>query len=247
MLPIEVRAYLAELMERTYTRTQLELLAEKFGATGLGRNKLLLAKDILSKISEEKEKELIQKVILDARKLDAMKEIEESLNEFERILESALFLRIDESGNIVPIVEPSIKPDFEKEKGYLEQMMKKYGFQLANSHFRQALETYKTSYPGFVALFRNSLQALIGEMIEQKGEQSSPVFTDNITKLVKVGILKRTEKGEEVKAVQSLFGMLSHYGSHPEYVTDEIAQLLYVWTISTLSFLIKRFEKVSEE
>ena len=58
MLPLEVRAYLSELIETTYTRSEIENLANKFGVEAAGRNKLLLAKDFLSKLSEKREIEL---------------------------------------------------------------------------------------------------------------------------------------------------------------------------------------------
>ena len=246
MLSLEVRAYMSELLENTYTRSEIENLANKFGVVAYGRNKLLLAKDFLSRLPEGREKELIEKTVSDAMKRAEWNEsLIENLEELARILESTMFYRIDERGKIVPIVEPSIKPDVGKERGFLERQMEGFGFDLALSHFRQALDTYKISYPGSIALFRNSMQALIEEIIKQRGENLLPVFTDNIRKLVKMGVLKKLKREEEFRAVESLFKMLSHYGSHSEHVTEEVANLLYVWTITTLSFLLKRYQKLS--
>ena len=237
---------MSELLENTYTRTEIENLANKFGVIAFGRNKLQLAKDFLSRLSERRENELIERAVSDAMKRSEWNEsLIENLEEFARILESTMFYRLDERGKIVPIVEPSIKPDLGKEKGFLERQMEKFGFDLALSHFEQALNTYKVSYPGSIALFRNSMQALIEKMIKQRGERLLPVSTDNIGRLVRIGVLKKLERKEEVRTVESLFRMLSHYGPHPEEVTEEVANLLYVWTITTLSFLLKRYQRLS--
>lgn len=184
MLPLEVKACLTELLEKVYTKTQLRRLANKFGIVLEGQWKRHLSEDLLSKIPEEKEKELIQKVILEARKKTVLEDVKESLEELERFLESVMFLKVDRSGEIIPIVEPSITPDMDKEKGFLEQQMKDYGFEMASRHFRDALATYKTSYPASIAMFRNSLQALVEEIIRQKGERPLPVFTDNMQMLI---------------------------------------------------------------
>ena len=80
-------------------------------------------------------------------------------------------------------------------------------------------------------------------MIKKKGERVLPAFVDNIRRLTKIGILRKLPRDEEVKAIESLFRMLSHYGSHPEFVSENIATFLYVWTISTLSFLLKRYQE----
>lgn len=121
MLPLDVKAYLSDLMEKTYSRSALELLANKFGVEPNGMNKLQIAQDFLSKVREQREKELIGRVIYDARKrADLDEEVCELLSEFERILESTLFLKVDENRNVVPIVEPLIKPDMGKERGFLE-------------------------------------------------------------------------------------------------------------------------------
>lgn len=243
MLLTEVKAHLTGLLMKTYTKGDMRLLAGKLGIPSLqGIWKRHLAEDLLSKVPNDKENELIQRVICDARKLRANEEINEALAELEPILETMLHIKVDKNGRIVPTVEPSIKLDFEKEKGFLEEQMKKHGFKLAHSHLRGALDTYKTSYSGSIALFRNSLQALVEEIIKLKKEIPFSGFADNLRKLIKLGILKKFEKDEEYDSIYSLFKMLSHYGSHPEYATAETAQFLYIWTISTLSFLMKRFE-----
>ena len=185
LLPLEVRAYLSELIETTYTRSEIENLANKFGVEASERNKLLLAKDFLSKLYERREIELIENVVYDAMKRSEWnRDLPRLLREFARVLESTMFYGIDENGNVVPIVEPSIKPDIVKERGYIEQQMRKLSFKLSLSHFREALDVYKSSYPGSIALLRNSLQALIEEIIECRKERVLPVFTDNIRKII---------------------------------------------------------------
>jgi len=42
-----------------------------------------------------------------------------------------------------------------------------------------------------------------------------------------------------------LFGMLSHYASHQEIITEEIASLLFPSVSSFLRFLLERYEKVT--
>lgn len=245
MLPLDVRASLAELIENVYTRAQLELLANKFGIEPRGNNKLTLAKDFLSKLPKDREKELIEKVILDARRARWNSDVCRILPEFERVLEGSMLCSVDKDGRVTPIVEPSIKPDIEKQKGLIEQQMEELNFNLAYKHFRDALKTYKASYPGSIALFRNSLQALVEGMIREQRKKLCGGFKDNVVKLTEIGVLKKLEKKEEVEAVYALFKMLSHYGSHPEDVTEEVVNFLYPWTISSLLFLLKRYKKFS--
>ena len=248
MLPLDVRACLSDLMVSVYTRTEMELLANKFSVMPVGQNKLKVAMDFLSKIAPERELEVVQKVVGEARKIVRRGGYEseyvwKKLSESERVLEVSMLMYVDSQGNISPIVETSIRPDIEEQKGYLQQEMTELGFTLACSHLTQALETYRVSYPGSIALFRNSLQALVKDIVQKRGMTPYRVFTDTIRLLVDVGVLKRLERDEELKTVESLFRMLSHYGSHPEYVTEEIANFLYLWTISAFSFILKRYRQ----
>jgi len=248
MLPLDVRACLSDLMAIVYTRTIMELLANKFGVMPEGENKLKVAMDFLSKIPPERELELVQKVVRDARETVARGGygsdlVHEKLGELERVLEVSMLMYADSHGNISPIVETSIRPDVEEQKGYLQREMTELGFTLARSHLTQALETYRVSYPGSIALFRNSLQALVEDIVQKRGRTPLRVFTDTIRLLTDVGVLKRSERDEELKAIESLFRMLSHYGSHPEYVTEEVANFLYLWTISVFSFILKRYRQ----
>lgn len=248
MLPLDVRACLSDLMAILYTRTQMELIANKFGVMPEGPNKLKVAMDFLSKITSERELEVVQKVVRDAREIIMLggynrDVVQEKLSELERTLEVSMLMYVDSAGNISPIVETSIRPDVEEQKGYLQREMTELGLTLACSHLTQALETYRVSYPGSIALFRNSLQALVEDILRKRGITPLKVFTDTIRLLTDVGVLKRTERDEEIKAIESLFRMLSHYGSHPENVTEEVANFLYLWTISAFSFILKRYRQ----
>lgn len=249
MLPLDVRACLSDLMSALYSRTNIELLANKLNIEPEGENKFKVAMDFLSRISGANELKVVQKVVQDARKYirvgDYEGAVEEKLGELEMSLEVSLLIIVDSDGVVLPVVEESIKPDLEERKSYLQTEMTKQGFTLSASHLTQALETYRVSYPGSIALFRNCLQSLIEEIIKRRRITPLNVFTDAIKQLVDAKVLKETERGEEPKSIEALFRMLCHYGSHPEFVTEEVANFLYLWAISTLSFILKRYEKPS--
>jgi len=247
MLPLDVRACLSDLMSVVYTRTNIELLANKLNIEPAGENKFKVAMDFVSKLSGANELKVVQRVVQDARRYISVSDYEgaaeEKLRELEMALEVSLLIIVDSDGVVVPVVEESIKPDMEKGKSYLKTEMTKQGFNLSTSHLIQALETYKVSYPGSIALLRNCLQSLVEEIIKRRGITPLRVFTDTIKQLVDAGILKETERDEEPKSVEALFRMLCHYGSHPEFVTEEVASFLYLWAISTFTFILKRYEQ----
>ena len=128
MLPLDVRACLSDLMVNVYTRTEMELLANKFGVMPLGQNKLKVAMDFLSKIAPERELEVVRKVVLDARGIVShggyySDVVKKKLGELERVLEVSMLMYVDSQGNISPIVETSIRPNIEEQKGYLQREM----------------------------------------------------------------------------------------------------------------------------
>lgn len=238
MLPLAVRAYLVDLLQ-VYSRRELENLVNKFGIECKGISKFEIAKNFLSKLPEGRESELIEKVI---SKVGRRGEFRELIRDFERALSSELLWEIDARGKVSPLVEPLIKPDVDKEKGSIERKMEEFNFQLAKKEFKDALNIYKISYQGSFALFRNSLQELVEEIIRRGRMEPPKKFEDATAMLTEIGVLKKLEKKEESNAVYALFKMLSHYGSHPQEVTDEVAIFMYLWIISLLSFLLKRYE-----
>ena len=153
----------------------------------------------------------------------------------------------DEEGKVMPLVEESIKPDVEKEKSYLVQEMKEISFELSLKNFKDALNSYATTYKGSIALLRCTLESLVREIINKRGIEPFDNFTDTIGMLPKVGLLKATEKNEETGTVTALWRMLSHYGSHPELVDPDTANFLYVWSVCSISFLLKRFKSLVQK
>ncbi len=249
MLPLDVRACLSDLMSALYSRTNIELMANKLNIEPEGENKFKVAMNFSSRISGANELKVVQKVVQDARKYIIVSDydgaVEEKLFELEMALEVSLLITVGSDGVVSPVVEESIKPDLVERKSYLQTEMTKQDFTLAAAHLTQALEIYRVSYSGSFALFRNCLQSLIEEILKKRSITPYSAFTDAIGQLVDAGVLKETPRKEEPKSVEALFKMLCHYGSHPEFVTDEVANFLYLWAISTFTFILKRYEKPS--
>jgi len=248
-LPLDVRACLSDLMSSLYSRTNIELMANKLNIEPEGENKFKVAMDFSSRISGANELKVVQKVVQDAHKYIIVSDydgaVEEKLIELGMALEVSLLITVNSNGVVSPFVEASIKPDLEEKKSYLHTEMTKQGFTLAASHLEEALETYRVSYSGSIALFRNCLQSLTEEILNRRSITPYRVLIDAIGQLVDARVLKRTDKNEETKSIEALFRMLCHYGSHPEFVTEEVANFLYLWAISTFTFILKRYEKPS--
>lgn len=52
------------------------------------------------------------------------------------------------------------------------------------------------------------------------------------------------KKDNEFDYSYDIYSLLSHYGSHAELITDEVANFLFTSTIAFIWFLINRYENM---
>jgi hypothetical protein len=244
MLSLQVRACLSDIMCVLYTESELEILAHKMNIRAAMYNKFQYAMDVTAQILDADGLRFVQKVIQDARKLNVQKGfvseiVLEKLVDLERALGTSMLIAIDEKGIVSPVVPESIKPNLFENEYFLYTEMQKREFTLTNQQFDKALDIYRKNPAGSYPLIKLSLESLTQEILKSKGKTPPDSFDASIKQMGEFGILKNDE---EIKSIEALYGMLRHYGSHPEVVTEEISSFLYLWTINSFTFILKRYE-----
>jgi hypothetical protein len=241
---LQVRTCLSDLMCVLYTKSELEILAHKLNTRAAMYSKFEYAMDFTAQILDTDVLSLIQKVVQDARKLNAKKGfvseiVLKKLADLERALATSMLIAIDEKGTVSPVVPESIKPNlFEKEYFLYTEMLKRE-FTLTNQQYDKALGTYRKNPAGSYPLIKISLVSLIQEILKSKRKTPQDSFVESLKQLAELGIFKNEE---EIKSVEALYGMLQYYGSYPENVTQEVSSFLYLWTINFFTFILKRYE-----
>ncbi len=244
MLSLQVRTCVSDIMCVLYTESELEILAHKMNIKAAIYSKFGHAMDITAQILDADGLRFIQKVVQDARKLNVQKGfvseiVLEKLADLERALATSMLIAIDEKGMVSSVTPESIKPNLFEKQYFLYTEMQKREFTLTNQQFDKALDTYRTNPAGAYPLIKISLESLMQEILKRKGRTPPDSFDESIKQLAELGILKNDE---EIKSVDALYGMLCYYGSHPESVTEEVSSFLYLWTINSFTFVLKRYE-----
>jgi hypothetical protein len=94
-------------------------------------------------------------------------------------------------------------------------------------------------------VLRSTFEALIDEILESKRATLKTNQKDKLAQLKGIGILKEIEKDNEFEYSYRIFGLLSHYGSHSDLITEEVANFLFTSTLAFIWFLINRSEKLN--
>jgi hypothetical protein len=249
MLTLPVRTCLADLMCIIYTQQELEIIFHKMNIRAAPYTKFGYAMDGTADILDVDGLGFIQKVVLDARKFNAQKGfvcevILDKLADLERALATSMLIVVDENGVVLPVVEKSVKPDLDKKDYYLYVEMAKRKFKLTNQLYDRACVAFKHRNTQAYELFRVSLETLTHEIIRSKGKTPPSNFSDAVKQLSDsdVGVLKKTQNDEEIKAIDALHAMLLHYECHPEDVTDEVSNFLFLWILNSFTFILQRYE-----
>ncbi|MDI6810613.1 MAG: hypothetical protein QMD80_02895 [archaeon] len=175
----------------------------------------------------------------------------EIYDELNSIMERTMHSRMDERGNIIPILDENLQTS-EKET-YIERKLEELGFDKSFTNYKDAMNTYKTSYKGSIALLRATFESLVDEIIESKGEPLKSNQKDKLAQLEKFGIINEIDtqqcqkcqykkKDSEFNYSYDIYSLLSHYGSHKELVTEDLANFLFTSTLGFVWFLINRYE-----
>ena len=165
---------------------------------------------------------------------------DEIYTELNSIMERTMQCRMDEKGNISPILDENLQI-LEKET-FIEKKLEEFEFAKTLANYKSAIKIYKTDYKGAISLLRSTFESLVDEIIESEGETLKNNQKDKIAQLTNWEILKKIDRDNEVEHSYRIFGLLSHYGSHTELITEEEANFLFISTLAFIWFLIKRYE-----
>lgn len=194
------------------------------------------------------------KTVLDMAKMEKMggKWYNKIYAELNSIMERTMQCRMNEELNICPIVDENLQ--ISEKLTFIEKKLEEYKFNTTLILYKDALKTYKTSYKGSIALLRPTFASLVKEIIKSKGGVPTNNQKDNLAQLEKLGILKEINNGEcqnchykkrdsEFNYSYDIYSLLSHYGSHEELLTEEVANFLFTSALALIWLLINRYEK----
>jgi len=233
-LSLEVKGYLSDKIAQIFSWHKISTLALRAGVnpspiinkTGnFGKRDAALY--IISNLPEDREEQLI-KVVLEMSQRGTFDSNyqEETFNELNPIVQNTMGYRLEIDGNLIPIFDKSFK--LEEQQNFIITKLTDFGFNDTKQHYQ---EISKGITP--TGNMKDNLQSLETLNIL---EQIDP------TSCQKCGYKKRDN---EFNFSYDLFGMLSHYASHQEIITEEIASLLFPSVSSFLRFLLERYEKVT--
>jgi hypothetical protein len=190
--------------------------------------------------------DLLMKTVFDIAKRTELggKNDTEIYTELNPIMERTMQCRINKGGDIIPIFDPIL--GIKDKQTYIAKKLEEFGFVKTLANYKSAIKTYKIDYKGSVALLRSTFESLIDEILESMGEPLKGSRKDRLIKLTTLNILKKIEKENEVEHAYKIFSLLSHYGSHTDLVTEEVANFLFTSTLAFIWFLINRYENTRD-
>ena len=171
--------------------------------------------------------------------------------ELNSLMERTMQCRMDEKWDIIPIFNPNLQ--ISEKRTYIEKKLDNFGFNKTLTNYKSALKTYPIDYKGSISLLISTFESLVEEIIKSKGETLKSNQKDNLTQLEKLGIINEIDtqqcqkcqykkKDSELNYSYDIYSLLSHYGSHTELITEEVANFLFTSTLGFVWFLINRYE-----
>jgi len=244
MLPNEIKGMLVGYIENLYSHPDLDSLYWKCGLDIWGhdispvryQSKSARVRMLLQTLPPEKDHLLISMIF---PQLSETQKIE-----LRRLLEGYTGYTIDSDGNIIPIAEPL--HEVAVKKLYLETKLEEIGFTYTLGRLKIAISLYGSNYKTSISVLRESMESLTNDIIDAKGDTRDSNIAENRKKLLTHDILYPCiyrHHDREIDFLDSLYGLLSHYGSHPNEIDPEVASFLFISSINTMAFLVKRFEK----
>jgi len=247
-LSLEVKAELSIIAKKYFSHSELDILFWQCGLEFWDRGfktKQDRFRDLLKRLPEDRVGERIKRVYKAISKDDK--------DELKHIIERFTLHTIDGDGNLIPITEPT--KEFVEKRTYIEEKLGDFGFNETLANYKDALKTYKTTYKGSISLLRSTFESLVDEIIESKEEPLKSNQKDKLAQLEQLGIIKEIDtqecpkchhkkKDNEFNYSYDIYSLLSHYGSHAELITDEVANFLFTSTIAFIWFLINRYENM---
>jgi len=245
---LEVKGYLADVIAKNNTLGEIKIIGMKVGLDPEEIESLSYSDPFGIQHNEDSAMYIVENAedsgLLIKAVFDAVGRLhfDKIYTELNSIVERTMHARMDGELNVIPILEPNLKI-LEKET-YIERKLKDFGFDKTLANYKSAIKTYKTDYKGSISLLRSTFESLVDEIIESKGEPLKGNRKDKIVQLTNWEILKKIERDNEVEHSYRIFGLLSHYGSHTEPITEEEANFLFISTLAFIWFLINRYENM---
>jgi len=259
MLPRPVLGYLAEVISFLYTRSQLEVLCLQFDVEPQGVNKLEMALNLCYKCPEDREIELIERVIKDYQEFSMDDARIVAIRYYEgfdpevrfqgllRALETEMLYQVNENGKLSPIVEQEVKHKLLEERAFVREKLKSLGLYEEARLYSQVIFQIHLNPIGALTSFRVILERLIDSFLIESGRHPTGTVRDKVMKLKEIGILRETKKTNlELDIIYNLYSMLSEYGAHAKNLSQELITYLYQWSIVTLAFLLRRYESMKK-
>lgn len=258
-LSLEVKGYIQDKVANIFSWDKISVFGKRVGidTSSIDKRhkedynftKRKACSYIMEQISKNKG-EIVVKTLIDMAKYGTWDQdySGEVLTEINPILERTMNCRANKNGEILPIF-----PLLDEEPTLILIKLKSMGFTKGYSNYRDAFKTYRTSPKGSLGLLRASIEGVVEEILKSRGKVSTSNMKENLSKLKDLGILKEILNGEclmchhkkkdhEFNYAYIVFGLLSHYGSHQELVTEELANFLFTSTSAFIWFLINRYE-----
>ena len=146
--------------------------------------------------------------------------------------------------------------DFAKQKIYIQTKLREYGLDPIEVDFERfmkscerdnqpALETLRKVYEGIARFLINKVkEQWVKNPMKQNFIHLEGKSILTATAEPSLPDTKKAGAHKEVAYSEDLWGLLSHYGSHPN-PTDELKFTLFISTLSWIYLLLKRYEKTT--
>jgi len=170
--------------------------------------------------------------------------VEFQLNNLVKMIQRTMNVTIQGDGSLMPITPAH--SNIPQQKDYIERKLQEYGFTTILNDYKEANETYQNNRRGPIGQLRVAYEGLIKELVIRLQGTPNNV-NNNLSSLVNNGILKATplnhpDPNLEFNFSHKLYGLLSHYGNHPNDADEDIIFSLFLEATTWIYLLLKRYE-----
>ena len=258
----EVKGYLSDKIAQLFSWPKISTLASRAGVDPtpiINKTGNFVKRDaalyITMNLPEDREEQLI-KVVLEMSQRGTYDENyqEETFNELNPIVQNTMGYRLEIDGNLIPIFDKSFK--LEEQQNFIITKLTDLTFNDTKEHYQDSLRSFSVSPKGSMGVLRSCYETLVNNILISKGITPTANMKDNLQLLETLNILEQIDpiscercghkkRDNEFNFSYDLYGILSHYASHQEIITDEIASLLFPSVSSFIRFLLERYENVT--
>jgi len=256
----EVKGYLSDKSAQIFSWSKISVLSSRAGvdsapiderAVGDKRSSIQY---ICANLPKDREEQLIKVVLEMSKKGAGDSNCQDDIFEgLKPIVQDTMGYGLDINGNLIPIFDKSF--NLEEQQNFIITKLDDFGFNIAKQHYQDALKTFGASPKGAMGVLRSSYETLVSEILDSEEITHKSNMKDNLLKLESINVIKEIDstscqkcghrkRDNEFNFSYDLYGLLSHYASHQEIITDEIASMLFPSVSSFLRFLLQRYELI---